>query len=103
MNDFLTSSEIWVLPLALCGLKTSGLRWHERFSDVLRNMGFASCPAEPDIWMKDRGDHCEYIAVYCDDLTIASKNPKAITDELINTYEFKLKGNGPLEFLLGCD
>ena len=53
--------------------------------------------------MKDRGDHYEYIAVYCDDLTIASKNPKAITDELINTYKFKLKGTGPLEFLLGCD
>ena len=95
--------HIFVIVRALYGLKTSRLRWHERFSDVLRDMGFASCPAEPDIWMKDRGDQYEYIAVYCDDLTIVSKNPKAITDALINTYEFKLKGTGPLEFLLGCD
>ena len=33
----------------------------------------------------------EYIAVYCDDLTIASMNPKAITEELEKKHNFKLK------------
>ena len=66
-------------------------------------MGFTSSFAEPDIWMKDCGDHYEYIAVYCDDLTIASRDPKAIADALVDTYDFKLKGTGPLKFLLGCD
>ena len=51
----------------------SGLRWHERFADVLRDMGFFLCRAEPDIWMRDCGDHYEYIAVYCDDLTIRDR------------------------------
>jgi hypothetical protein len=32
-----------------------------------------------------------------------SKAPKEITDELENTYKFKLKGTGPIEFHLGCD
>jgi len=40
---------------------------------------------------------------YTDDLTIASKNPKAITDALENVYKFKLKGTAPLNSLLGCD
>eukprot|EP00985_Skeletonema_marinoi_P025401 scaffold18643_cov88-Skeletonema_marinoi.AAC.1 len=49
------------------------------------------------------GSYYEYIAVYCDDLTIASRDPKAITDILQKKYLFKLKGTGPLKFLLGCD
>ena len=63
-----------VIRRAIYGLKTSGLRWHKKFADVLREMGFIPCPAEPDIWMRDmQDDHYEYIAVYCDDLTIASQ------------------------------
>jgi len=49
------------------------------------------------------GDHYEYIAVYVDDLAIASKTPKEITDDLMTKYKFKLKGTGPIEFHLGCD
>ena len=95
--------HLLVVRKALYGLKTSGLRWHERFADVLREMNFKSCPAEPDIWLRDTGDHYEYIAVYCDDLTIASRDPSAITTELINTHNFKLKGTGDINYLLGCD
>ena len=95
--------HIFVINKALYGLKTSGKRWHERFSDVLREMGFIPCKAEPDIWMRDRGDHYEYIAVYTDDLTIASRDPEAITNALIHEHKFKLKGTGALNFLLGSD
>jgi len=95
--------HLFVIVKALYGLKSSGLRWHERFAAVLDNMGFNPCIAEPDIWMRDQGDHYEYIAVYCDDLTIASRNPEAITDELEHVHKFKLKGSGELNYLLGCD
>ena len=95
--------NILVIKRALYGLKSSGLRWHERFADVLRDMGFFPCRAEPDIWMRDCGDHYEYIAVYCDDLTIASRNPEAISKTLMDVHKFKLKGTGELKFLLGCD
>ena len=66
-------------------------------------MGFFPCKAEPDIWMRDKGDHYEYVAVYVDDLLIASKNCKDITDVLLNDHQFKLKGTGPITFHLGCD
>ena len=88
---------------ALYGLKSSGLRWSQRFADVLRDMGFFQSRAERDIWMKDCGDHYEYIAVYVDDLLIASKDPAAIIKVLREKYDFKLKGTGPIEFHLGCD
>ena len=92
-----------IITKALYGLKSSGLRWHERFADVLDHMGFQPSRAEPDIWMRDKGDHWEYIAVYVDDLLIASKNPSLIIDTLEKEHAFKLKGTGPTEFHLGCD
>jgi hypothetical protein len=71
---------------------------------VLRDLGFTPSMAEEDIWMKDMGDHYEYITVYVDNLLIASKNPKSTIVALeSNPINFKLKGSGPLSFHLGCD
>ena len=59
---------------------------------------------EPDIWMcLCREDHYEHIAVYVDDLIIASKDPKATIDVLTNKHSFKLKGTRPISYHLGCD
>jgi hypothetical protein len=41
--------------------------------------------------------------MYLDDLAISSKDPKAITDTLMNKYNFKLKGTGEIEYHLGND
>ena len=53
--------------------------------------------------MRRNGEIYEYIAVYVDDLAIAAKDPKAITEELINIHKLKLKGVGDLTFHLGCN
>ena len=58
---------------ALYGLKTSGKRWYERMADVLKDMGFKMSKIGRGIWMRDCGNHYEYIAVYVDDLAIALK------------------------------
>jgi Reverse transcriptase (RNA-dependent DNA polymerase) len=88
-------------------LRTSGARWHDRFADCLRDMGFTPSKAEPDIWMQQNGDVYEYIGVYIDNLAIVAKNPREIADVLEQKYKFKLKGTGPISFHLGmgffCD
>ena len=88
---------------ALYGLRSSGLRWHEKLASILSKMGFFPCKAEPDIWMRRKDDLYEYIAVYVDDLAIAAKDPEQITNTLTKEYGFKLKGTGPLSYHLGCD
>ena len=95
--------HILLVHKALYGLRTSGVRWHERLADCLRGMGFVPCRAEPDIWMRDKLDHWEYIGTYVDDLAIASKDPKSIVNTLTDKYRFKLKGTGPISYHLGCD
>ncbi|MFA9289535.1 MAG: reverse transcriptase domain-containing protein [Weeksellaceae bacterium] len=88
---------------ALYGLHLSGLCWHQRFSDVLRAMGFNQSKAKADIWMRENDGIYEYIAVYVDDLLIAARDPKSIIDILSEKHKFKLKGVGPLTYHLGCD
>jgi len=95
--------HVLVVSNALCGLHSSGLRWSERLADVLREMGFFTSHCEKDIWMRNKGDHYEYIAACVDNLMIASKDPDSIIKMLIEKRQFKLKGTGPTEFHLGCD
>ena len=90
-----------VIFKALYGLRSSGLRWSEKFSLCLRDMGFFASLADPCIWMRRVNDHYEYIAVYVDDLAIASKDPAGIIPCV--GYKFKLKGTGPIEFHSGCN
>jgi hypothetical protein len=90
-----------IIVKAIYGLRTSGLPWHERFTDCLRNEGFSPCKAEPDIWMRLNGDLYEYVAMYVDDLCLGMLDPKSFTDTLQKKYNFKLKGTGPIDFHLG--
>ena len=95
--------HLMIIYKACYGLKTSGLRWHERFAAVLRDMGFVPCYADPDVWMRDKGDHYEYIGVYVNDLCICSKDAGGLLELLMNKYKFGLKGSGPMTYHLGCD
>ena len=45
----------------------------------------------------------EYIAIYVDDLLIASEKPQQIIQDLKENFKLKFKGHGPLEYHLGCD
>jgi len=76
---------------ALYGLRTSGLRWHKRFADTLRDLGFFPSKADPDVWMRRTGDTWEYIATYVDNLAMALKKPTEVTNALCNKYGYKLK------------
>jgi hypothetical protein len=53
--------------------------------------------------MRKYNNQYEYIAIYADDLAIATENPKEFTDVLENKHKFKLKGTGPIIFHLGMD
>ena len=95
--------HIMIIVKALYGLRSSGLRWHEKFADTLRQEGFFPSKADGDVWMRRNGEVYEYIAVYVDDLCLAMKDPKGFIDILKDKYDYKLKGTGPINFHLGCN
>jgi hypothetical protein len=81
----------------------SGACWHECFSNTLKDMGYVPSKADSDVWMKDMGDHYEYICMYADDIAVVSKDPQAFFDLLTGTYHYKLKGIGEMKYHLGMD
>ena len=96
--------HLLIMIKALHGTHSGGARWHDRLFDILQELKFKPSKADPDVWMRpEPGGTCyEYIAVYVDDLAIASKDPQAFCNELKEKYNLKLKGVGPLEYHLGC-
>jgi hypothetical protein len=66
-------------------------------------MDFEPCKCDSDIWMRQADYGYEYIAVYVDDLAIASRTPENIIKDLKDIHNLKLKGVGPLSYHLGCD
>jgi hypothetical protein len=94
--------NIMVIVKALCGLRTSGARFQEKFADTLQAMNFFPCEVDPDVWMKDCGSHCEHVCVYVDDLAVMMKDPNAFFEEL-RQRKHKLKGVGDVSYHLGGD
>ena len=95
------AGRVLIVVKGLYGLRTSGARWSEAFADSLRSIGWKMSKAENDVWMKDCGTHYEYLAVYCDDILVAGKDPKALLDEIQKIYT--LKGVGMPDYFLGAE
>jgi Reverse transcriptase (RNA-dependent DNA polymerase) len=99
-----------VLYKALYGLRSSGQEWHKALSKTLKAEGFTPSLADPDVWMRKNNklQLWEYICVYVDDLALAMENGRAFLDKLqkpidAGGYGYKIKGDGPLTYHLGCD
>ena len=87
---------------ALYGLKSSGLRWSQRIHDIMLQLNFRPCKADPSVWLREK-DKYEYIAIYVDDLLIASEEPQKIIQDLKENFKLNIRGDGVLEYHLGCD
>ena len=95
------AGRVGIIYKGLYGLKSSGARWSEHFADTIRTMGWRPSKAENDVWMRDTDYGYEYLAVYSDDVLVASKNAKGVMDELQKTYI--LKGVGIPDYYLGAE
>jgi hypothetical protein len=99
-----------ILFKALYGLKSSGQEWHKVMSKTLKAEGFKPSLGDPDVWMRKHLERqiWEYICVYVDDLALAMVDGAAFLKKLQlpidkGGYGYKIKGDGPLLFHLGCD
>ena len=79
---------------ALYGLRSSGARWRDHMAASLREGGYKSCLADPDVWMKanvkPNGEkYWEYVVVYVDDVLVISHEPQKAMDYLSTRYTLK--------------
>jgi hypothetical protein len=77
-------------------------------SQTLRELGFRSCIADNDVWMrgiesKGKGKLYEYVLVYTDDLLCISLKPQDILNSLDQHYLLKPESIGVPKTYLGAE
>ena len=83
-----------VITRALYGLKTSAKAWSEFFGKSLKEMGYTSCVADPDVWMNNQTNkegykYWAYMLVYVDNCLLVYHDPGPVMEELKSQYSLK--------------
>lgn len=95
-------NKVAKLNKAIYGLKQSGREWNVKLDNALKKFGFISCSSEPCLYTKLMDNNINIIAVYVDDILIASKNKADL--EAIKQYigkQFKSVDKGEVNNFLG--
>jgi hypothetical protein len=83
-----------IIAKALYGLRSSGRSFRDYLAMNLRELGFKSSKADPDLWLrsakKPTGDRIyEYVISYVDDLVFQGVDPKTFMDALGKRFTLK--------------
>ena len=79
---------------ALYGTKSAGAAFRNHLADCMLNMGYDSCKADPDVWLKEcvRPDgtrYYGYILLYVDDALCINQDATAELDRLDDFFVMK--------------
>eukprot|EP00956_Cyclotella_meneghiniana_P018312 scaffold30420_cov55-Cyclotella_meneghiniana.AAC.1 len=96
-----------IVVRALYGLKSSGAAFRAHLAGCMRELGYKSCPADPDLWLreqtnKDGNRYYSYILCYVDDLLVVHHSPKRVMDKINSHFPLKPDSVGPPEMYLGA-
>ena len=89
---------VYKLKRSLYGLKQAPRCWNMTLDHLLKSMGFVQTKSDPCLYISSEGELC-IIAVYVDDILLATKSEKKVKNRL--SAEFEVKDLGDLQYLLG--
>jgi len=95
---------ILLIKRALYGLKSSGAIWRNLLSSSMWALGFTSCIADPDVWLRpqikpDGQEYYEYVLIYVDDIMCMSHKAKDIMLDISKLYKLKEPPAEPKTYL----
>ena len=70
--------HIIVIHKALYGLKSSGLTWSQRIHDIILQLNFRPCKADPCVWLREMKDNMN---------TVLSEEPQKIIQDLKEKFK----------------
>uniref|UniRef100_A0A1Y1K554 Reverse transcriptase Ty1/copia-type domain-containing protein n=1 Tax=Photinus pyralis TaxID=7054 RepID=A0A1Y1K554_PHOPY len=92
------------LRKSLYGLRQAGRSWHAKLDEVLKNFGANPTKADPCLYSIGSGEELTLIAVYVDDIIVASKNSCIIRGLASHLSEkFETKDLGPIKYCVGIE
>ncbi len=93
---------------ALYELKSAGAAFQAHLAPFMRQMGYTSCKADPDLWLKavtrpdDNVHYYTYILCYVDDILCIHHNPMSVINEINGYLPLKPSSVDNLEIHLGA-
>ena len=92
---------------ALYGTKTSGADFRNHLRDCMEHLGYTSCLADPDLWMRKavsakEHHYYEYLLLYVDDCLCVSEHPREALMEINEYFLMKPSYIGPPKIYLGA-
>ena len=100
--------RIALIHRALYGGKTAGKDFRNHLRSCMGHLGFKSCSADRDVWMRpaekaDGSKYYEFVLLYVDNTLVMSENAERILrDEIGRYFELKEESIGPPDIYLGC-
>lgn len=97
-----------VIVRALYGLKSAGAAFRAHLASFMRQMGYTSCKADPDLWYKaetrptDNFRYYAYILCYVDDILCMHHDPMTILDRINGYMPLKPSSVGDPDIYLGA-
>ena len=96
-----------IIVRALYGLKSAGAAFRKHLADCMRHIGYVSCLADPDLWMKPEVDadgdkYYSYILCYVDDVLIADHDAMKVMNKIDKYFQLKPESVGDPDMYLGA-
>jgi hypothetical protein len=90
--------KVCVVVHALYGLKSAGASWRATLAQALRDIGFVSTTADPNVWIQpaardDGYEYYEMLLVYVDNVLAISHEPKVLIDAIGEYYKVEPRSN----------
>jgi hypothetical protein len=96
-----------MITRALYGGKTAGRDFRNSLRSCMQHLGFESCLADPDVWMRpavtsEGNEYWEYVLLYVDDALVVSANGEhVLRNEIGKYFDLKEGSIGPPKLYLG--
>ncbi len=97
-----------IIVRALYGLKSAGAVFRTHLSSFMRQMGYTSCKADPDLWFKaetrpvDNFKYYAYILCYVNDILVMHHDSMTILDKINGYMPLKPSSVGDPDIYLGA-
>jgi len=104
LNELNQGDKVCLLKRALYGLRQAGRCWYTRIDDEFLKFGARRSTADTCVYIKGDKEDLLIIAVYVDDILVASRNMKQIASfEEHLRKSFEITSCGELEHCLGME
>lgn len=97
-----------IVTRALYGLKSAGASFRNHLADCMRHLGWVSCKADQDVWMKaevrpsDGHRYYAYALLYVDDILVCHHDPTSALKEIDHYFKMKPGSIADPTFYLGA-